>query len=324
MAERPGVLPATSHRAAREAPCVSVAEHARLRLAPDWPNREFSVFPVTRHVRWHVQVMGSGPTLLLLHGTGSATHSWRDLAPRLARNFRVIAPDLPGHGASVVDSGKRLSLADMVIDVHELLAALNAHVDVLVGHSAGAAIAVRMALEGRVSARTIVSLNGALLPFGGVIAQLFSPAAKLLAMGPWMARACAWRARRPSVMTRLLDSTGSTLDARGRALYAELAGDARHVSGALTMMANWDLSELARDLPQLRLPMNLVVGSADAMIAPVQAERIAACVPRATITTMVGYGHLAHEEDPRTVARIIESDAVAWGVLTAEHRVRAS
>lgn len=324
MAERPRVLPSASLGAPRDKPRIRVPEHARLRLAPAWPNREFSLFPVTRHVRWHVQVMGQGPALLLLHGTGSATHSWRDLAPRLARHFRVIAPDLPGHGASLVENRGRLSLAGMVADLHELLAALNVDVEVLVGHSAGAAVAVRMAMEERVAARSVVSLNGALLPFGGVIAQLFSPAAKLLARGPWMARACAWRARRPSVLKRLLDSTGSKIDARGQALYAELAGDEQHVSGALTMMANWDLSVLARDLPQLRLPMHLIVGSADAMIPPAQAEHIAARVPRATITTMVGYGHLAHEEDPATVARIIECEAVACGVLAAAHRARAS
>jgi pimeloyl-ACP methyl ester carboxylesterase len=63
-----------------------------------WPNRGSSQFVRAAGLRWHVQVMGSGPTLLLLHGSGAATHSWRDLAPILARDFRVIAPDLPGHG----------------------------------------------------------------------------------------------------------------------------------------------------------------------------------------------------------------------------------
>ncbi len=309
-------------------PCESArsahGEQSRARLAPDWPHREFSLFPTTGHVRWHVQVMGAGPVLLLLHGTGSANHSWRDLAPLLAQNFRVIAPDLPGHGASIVDNGARLSLTGMVADLESLLTALGVAPSVLVGHSAGAAIAVRMAAAGRVPVRTVISLNGALLPFGGVVAHLFSPAAKLLARGSWMARAFAWRARRPSVLARLLDSTGSRLDAHGRALYAGLAGDARHVSGALTMMANWDLSGMARDLSALTVPLNLVVGSADAMIPPAQAAHVAARSPRATMTPMIGYGHLAHEEDPATVARIIEADARACGVLPAEDGVRGS
>lgn len=305
---------------ARGAMADACHEVAPMRLAHDWPHREHSLFPRTRRVHWHVQVMGTGPELLLLHGTGSASHSWRDLAPLLARRFRVIAPDLPGHGASVVDEPSRLSLFAMVNDLQDLLAALEARPTLVVGHSAGAAIAVRLALDSGMSLRGIVSLNGALLPFGGPVAQLLSPAARMIAKGSWMARACAWRARHPSVMNRLLDSTGSRLDARGRALYAGLARDVRHVAGALSMMAHWDLSNLSRDLARLRVPLDLVVGSGDAMIPPAQAERVAAQTPRATITPMVGFGHLAHEEDPAAVAGIVARDAVAWGVLPAAQR----
>ena len=41
----------------------------------DWPNHAASRFVEAAGMRWHVQVMGSGPALLLLHGTGAATHS---------------------------------------------------------------------------------------------------------------------------------------------------------------------------------------------------------------------------------------------------------
>lgn len=64
----------------------------------DWPNREHSRFVEAAGLRWHVQQMGRGPVLLLLHGTGASTHSWRALMPLLAAEFTVVAPDLPGHG----------------------------------------------------------------------------------------------------------------------------------------------------------------------------------------------------------------------------------
>ncbi|MDU3043759.1 MAG: alpha/beta hydrolase, partial [Bradyrhizobium sp.] len=51
----------------------------------DWPNRAASRFVDAAGLRWHVQMMGEGPVALLAHGTGAATHSWRDLAPLLAR-----------------------------------------------------------------------------------------------------------------------------------------------------------------------------------------------------------------------------------------------
>ena len=54
----------------------------------DWPNREASRFVEAAGLRWHVQVMGAGPVLLLLHGTGASTHSWRDVMPKLAAIHR--------------------------------------------------------------------------------------------------------------------------------------------------------------------------------------------------------------------------------------------
>ena len=63
-----------------------------------WPHRDASRFVRAGGLLWHVQVMGEGPVILLLHGTGASTHSWRALMPLLARHFTVVAPDLPGHG----------------------------------------------------------------------------------------------------------------------------------------------------------------------------------------------------------------------------------
>ena len=60
-----------------------------------WPHREASHFVAAGAARWHVQRMGSGPPLLLLHGTGASVHSWRGLMPLLAQSHDVIACDLP-------------------------------------------------------------------------------------------------------------------------------------------------------------------------------------------------------------------------------------
>ena len=68
--------------------------------------------------------MGRGPVLLLVHGTAAATHSWRDLAPLLARRFTVVAPDLPGHGFSGSPGRGGLSLPGMAGALRALLDAL--------------------------------------------------------------------------------------------------------------------------------------------------------------------------------------------------------
>ena len=91
----------------------------------DWPHREASRFVEAAGLRWHVQEFGrpEAPVLLLLHGTGAATHSWRGLAPLLAQDFFVIAPDLPGHGFTDPLPADRLSLPGMASAIRDLLTA---------------------------------------------------------------------------------------------------------------------------------------------------------------------------------------------------------
>jgi magnesium chelatase accessory protein len=135
----------------------------------DWPNREASRFVEAGGLRWHVQVKGRGPVLLLLHGTGASTHSFRDLLPLLARDFQVVAPDLPGHGFTARPADPAgLSLPGMSAGIAALLGALALPPQIAVGHSAGAALLCQMQLTGQLRSKALVSLNGALLPLPGL------------------------------------------------------------------------------------------------------------------------------------------------------------
>lgn len=270
----------------------------------DWPNRKASRFVAAGGLLWHVQTMGHGPVLLLLHGTGASTHSWRDLMPLLAAHFTVVAPDLPGHGFTPKAAGAGMSLPGMSGLVAELLTALQVETSIAIGHSAGAAILARMALDRRIAPRAMVSLNGAFLPFAGVL-RIFSPAAKFLASTSLAAHLAAGRARNPAAVERLLASTGSTIDASGTALWARLIRSPGHVAGALAMMASWDLDAMPGALRKLDLPVVLLAGGNDRTVPPEQAARVAALLPRARVERLPGLGHLAHEERPDLVAAAI-------------------
>ena len=280
-----------------------------------WPHRGHSLFVQAAGLRWHVQFIGmdaSLPIALLIHGTGSSTHSWRGLIPLISPYFRVLSLDLPGHAFTDMPppgaGSRQMSLPGMANAIGELLQVQKASPALIVGHSAGAAIAVRMALDGAATPQHIVSINGALQPLGGLAGQVFSPVARLMSALPFVPSLFAWQATHPSVLKRLMDSTGSTLDAEDIALYGQLVRNPGHAAGALAMMANWDLPQLATDLPRLVTPLSLLVGSNDQTVPPAQAARLVALWPATSagtpprLTTLPSLGHLAHEERPDLVA----------------------
>jgi magnesium chelatase accessory protein len=284
------------------------------REGPAWPHRSRSRFVSCAGRRWHVQQWPAprpaAPQLLLLHGTGASTHSWRVLAPLLARHAGVLALDLPGHGFTAEAPPEGATLPGMARDVAALLRQLGLQPALIVGHSAGAAIAVQMALDaaaaGAPAPSAIVSLNGALLPLHGPSWLLFSPLAKLLAGSRLVPRVFAWSAADPTRVRRLIAGTGSTLDDEGVALYGRLVRDPAHVAGALRMMAHWDLQALAARLPQLQTPLWLLIGERDRTLPPSHARRVAARLPQARLHSLPGLGHLAHEEDPQAVLQLLQ------------------
>ncbi len=271
----------------------------------DWPNRDCSSFVEAAGIRWHVQRVGEGPSLLLIHGTGAATHSWRGLLPLLAPHFSVIAPDLPGHGFTKSPPSHRLSLPGMAVDIGVLLRKLEVRPEIAVGHSAGAAILARMCLAGRMAPRLLVALNGAFMPYGGVANHLLSPLAKLLVMNPLVPRVFAWQASHAGAVERLIANTGSTIDQEGVALYRKLVRNPAHVAAALQMMANWKLEPLLHDLPRLATALVLVAAANDRSISPEVAQQVREIVPDAVIERLAGLGHLAHEEQPQMIADLI-------------------
>jgi len=296
---RPRHDPGSARTSAARAPLDWSAE------SRGWPNRDASRFVDAGGLRWHVQTMGQGPVLLLLHGTGASTHSWRGLAPALAPHYTVVAPDLPGHGFTQPAPGDVLTLPAAADAIAALLAALRVRPRFAVGHSAGAAIAIRMALDGSLHPEAVAGLNAALLPFDGVAGMLFPPMARMLSAGGVVAHLFAWLARDPAAVDRLVAATGSTLSKAARADYGLLLRSAGHVAGALRMMAGWDLQPLVRDLPALEPPAWLLAGTRDLTVPPSQARRAAALMPNARVVEMPGVGHLAHEERPARVARLL-------------------
>jgi magnesium chelatase accessory protein len=293
---------------------------SRLRWESDgrgWPHRAHSSFVTVGGMRWHVQRMGTGPVLLLLHGTGASTHSWRRCLPLLWDSFSIVAPDLPGHAFSTLPPRGQLPLPEMAAHIGALLRELNVQPALAVGHSAGAAIAIRMALDGHIAPAAIVSFNGALLPFPGVAAVAFPALAKILFLNPFAASIAVRLAERPAAVADLIADTGSDLDAESLAFYQLLFRNRPHVEATLGMMAKWDLTTLKAALPRLRVPLTLVTGDRDLAVPPRVAAGVKQILPTAEIVSLRGEGHLAHETAPERACDLIRTIALHHQVLPA-------
>lgn len=276
-------------------------------LAPvipaDWPYRSAS-----QHIRgkshlWHVQEIGAGPVLLLLHGAGGATHSFRHLIPLLSPEYRVIALDFPGQGFTTLGNRARCNLDAMAEDIAALIAQQGWQPLAIIGHSAGAAVALRMAEI--TPTKAVIGINAALGGFEGVAGWLFPALANLLARLPLVPQLFSKLAGTERQVHQLLASTGSRIDAGGEAQYLHLLRQPGHVAATLAMMAQWNLDGLMRRLPQQTGPCLLITSTADRAVPPVVSQRAAAVMPNAEWIDLPRFGHLVHEEAPDQVAALI-------------------
>ncbi len=250
--------------------------------------------------------MGSGPLLLLVHGAGGATHSFRHLIPLLCTQYRVIALDLPGQGFTRLGGGQqRCGLDAMTQDLAALVAQQGWQPFAVIGHSAGAAIALRLAEKMPIGA--VIGINAALGGFEGVAGWLFPVMAKLLARMPLVPHLFSKLAGTPRQVHQLLASTGSQIGPAGEAQYLHLMRQPSHVAGTLAMMAQWNLEGLIRRLPQQAMPCLLITASGDTTVPPVVSDRAAARMPQAKWVDLPRFGHLVHEEAPDLVAGLIQA-----------------
>ena len=270
-----------------------------------WASDTF--FVDAANLRWRVSSAGSGGPVLFIHGTGSSLETWRDVLPALASHYRVISIDLPGHGQTQPLPLREVSLPAMVAGTVACLEQLDTRPVALVGHSAGAAIALRMVLDSDLKPASVIALNPALWPFGGHGNLVFGPMARLCAALPMLPRVIARRASDARAVQRMIAGTGSTLSQDGIAMYQKLFTDERHVRSTMAMMANWDLSGLVSAIEPIADRTHFIVGERDSAVSPASVYEVQRRHPAIAISRMPSAGHLAHEERPLEAAAIIGS-----------------
>lgn len=275
---------------------------------------------------------GSGPVLLLVHGIGDSSETWREVIPLLARTHTVIAPDLLGHGQSDKPRAD-YSLGGFANGLRDLLVLLGHESATVIGHSLGGGVALQFAYQfpercerlvlvcsGGLGAEVSPVLRVASLP--GASAAIYAsvqPAVRWPVLA--FARGCTrvgllddcdveelqtvWKALRDrSTRAAFLRTLRSVVDLRGQAVSSR------------------DRLYLTRTMPTM-----LIWGGRDPILPVAQAREVAAELPDVVLEVLPRAGHIPHRNDPQRFVQVVEEfltstrpcafDPYAWRVMLA-------
>jgi 2-succinyl-6-hydroxy-2,4-cyclohexadiene-1-carboxylate synthase len=249
----------------------------------------------------HVEVRGSGPPLVLLHGFTQTGRLWGPFGSHLATTHTLLAVDLPGHAGSDSVRSDLVETASLVADAvgesRRCAGVPDGPVDLL-GYSLGARIALHVFLHAALPVRRAVLI--------GVTAGIEDPAARERRRRDDEALADELEASGDvaAFMERWLNSPLFTrLQAAHRAdrlrnSAAGLASSLR-LCGTGTQEPVWDLLET------LECPLLVLAGADDTRFAS-HALRVASAAPRAVATLVPGGGHAVHLAQPGLAARLVD------------------
>jgi magnesium chelatase accessory protein len=279
------------------------------RVPYDWPNRQISRSVEVAGLAWHVQISGKGPLILLLHGTGSSTHSWAELTPILNKEAQILNLDLPGHAFTLgapIDSLKLEEIARSLIGlVQELKLPWPTMV---VGHSAGAPLALAFAVQAKVKPQIIIGFNPSLIPPPASYTQFFGPMLGPVTKSATLASILAKIAPMSGMTDRLLDSTNTNLPETNRNYYRRLFTSPDHVRGAMNFMASANISQVLSASSNLPSKLIWVIGESDQWVPEIGLQKIIQqYFAKSTVIHWQG-GHIMHEVETEKSADLILSE----------------
>jgi pimeloyl-ACP methyl ester carboxylesterase len=269
---------------------------------------------------------GSGPVLLLLHGITNSSRTWEPAADALADRFRIIAPDLLGHGRSATPRGD-YSLGAHASGVRDLLSALDCDRVTVVGHSLGGGIAMQFAYQfpercerlvlvssGGLGREVHMLLRAAALPGADwVLPLLTSRGARGLGSGIKATLRLGRIAPSPDI--EVLASGFGSLDTAGsRQAFLHTVRSVIDTHGQ--RVSAQDRLHLAAVLPTL-----IVWGEQDSIIPPAHGEAAHEAMPGSRLELFAGAGHMPHHHDPERFAAILADFCATTksASLTADH-----
>ena len=254
---------------------------------------------------------GSGPALLMLHGIGDSSETWRELLPTLARTHTVIAPDLLGHGRSDKPRAD-YSVAGYANAMRDLLSVLGIDRATVIGHSLGGGVAMQFAYQypERCERLVLVATGGICREVNPLLRLAAAPNADLL-FPLLRLRGTRFLGERLIALLRLLGTDVGRDAADFRRLFDSLddVTAQRAFQRTLRAVVDWrgqvitmlDRCYLTRGMPTL-----LMWGTHDAVVPYAHARVAHAAMPGSRLEVFDGAGHFPHHFDPARFVRILD------------------
>jgi len=257
------------------------------------------------------RLAGEGETLLLVHGMAGSSATWRYVMPELSTRYRVLAPDLPGHGASDKPRGD-YSLGSYAATLRDLLGELDIERVTVVGQSLGGGVALQLAYQyPQLCERLVLISSGGLgREVSWMLRLLSTPGSELLlpllappfvrdagnALGTWLG---SKGVRAPNT-EQTWSAYASLADAPTRRAFLRILRSVVDPGGQA-------VSATSRLYLSASLPMQLIWGDHDPIIPVAHARATHEAMPQSHLSVLEGVGHYPHVQEPEAVVDIIDS-----------------
>lgn len=259
--------------------------------------------------RYEVDIRGSGPPLLLLHGFTGCAATWDAFVAKASDHFTTIAPDLLGHGRSeVVEDPSRYAMARWADDMLGILDHLGHERVAAMGYSMGGRLLVctacaaparftQLVLEGATPGIASEDERAAQRATDDALANTIEEHGIAHFVALWEKKLAS--DRQPEEVKRVLHEQRMRSSVRG------LANTLRGVGPGAQPPQHANLG-------RLRMPTLLVVGGEDHHFQPI-ARDLASAIADARLVTVPGAGHTVHLDAPEAFRRVVLEFLLAGG-----------
>jgi pimeloyl-ACP methyl ester carboxylesterase len=252
--------------------------------------------PLPTTTSLHLREEGSGPPLLLLHGTGGDHTVWNGVVRGLAGAHRVLAPDLRGHGRSPAPAGATYSFEELERDIEQLLTDRGLDSAHVVGLSGGGFLALRIAVDAPHRLRSLIVIGAAAQVDGHTrdVAESWAETYRTEGYEAYIRRlamdsfSADWLESHLDFVDRLRDSMRS-----------------REMGPVLRWAEALRGFDLRSRVGRIQAPTLVVHGLEDRIVDPSHARYLRQAIRGAELRLFPNTGHLVPVERPEDTARAI-------------------